>query len=71
MKVRLTRKFAELINGVDLSKVRAGDTLDLSTRDAQILLAEGWAAPEREGGVPPRSEASDQPRRKRTPRKKH
>jgi hypothetical protein len=69
LKVRLTRKFAELINGVDLSKVHAGDTLDLSTRDAQILLAEGWAAPEREGGASPRTEARDGPRRKR-PRKK-
>jgi hypothetical protein len=69
MKVRLTRKFAELINGVDLSKVHAGDTLDLSARDAQILLAEGWAAPEREGRASPRTEARDEPRRKR-PRKK-
>jgi hypothetical protein len=44
MKIRLTRKFADLINGVDLSKAHAGETLDLPERDADILLAEGWAS---------------------------
>ena len=44
MKVRLLRKFANLINGVDLSKAHAGETLDLPKRDADILLAEGWAS---------------------------
>ena len=43
MKIRLTHKFAELINGIDLSKFHAGDTLDLSPAEAQILMAEGWA----------------------------
>jgi hypothetical protein len=44
-KVRLTRKFAEIINGIDLSRARAGEELELSARDAQMLIAEGWAAP--------------------------
>jgi len=43
MKVRLTRKFADLINGIDLSKAHAGETRELSDREAGILLAEGWA----------------------------
>jgi hypothetical protein len=43
MKIRLTRKFADLINGIDLSKAHAGETLDLSPREAQMLMAEGWA----------------------------
>lgn len=62
MKVRLTRKFAELINGIDLSKAKQGDTLDLSPHDATMLMAEGWAelAPEQ------RDRAHDQPPRKRS-----
>lgn len=59
MKVRLTRKFSELINGVDLSQVHAGDTLELSPRDAQTLIAEGWASPVLEGGATARDRAHD------------
>jgi flagellar biosynthesis component FlhA len=43
LRIRLIRKLAERLNGVDLSKVRVGDSLDLSSRDARILIAEGWA----------------------------
>ena len=63
MKVRLTRKFADLINGIDLSKAHTGETLDLSQRDAEILLAEGWA--EYAGAVQPRETAHEV-----TPKKK-
>jgi hypothetical protein len=45
MRVRLKRKLSESINGVDLSGAREGDTLDLSPRDALLLIAEGWATP--------------------------
>ena len=45
IKVRLTRKFAQFINGVDLSRARAGEEIELSARDAELLIAEGWAAP--------------------------
>ncbi len=44
LKVRLTRKLAQIINGIDLSRARAGEELELSTRDAEVLIAEGWAA---------------------------
>jgi hypothetical protein len=47
--VRLTRKYAEAIDGVDLSRNQVGDLLDLSARDARILIAEGWAAPSEQG----------------------
>lgn len=43
--VRLTRKYAEMINGVDLSGHEVGDQLQLNARDAALLIAEGWAAP--------------------------
>ena len=57
MKIRLTRKFADVINGVDISKAHEGETLDLSQREAEILLAEGWA--EYEGGAQPRDTAHE------------
>jgi hypothetical protein len=43
LRVRMIRKLAERINGVDLTKVQVGDALDLPARDARILIAEGWA----------------------------
>jgi hypothetical protein len=43
MQVRLTRKFATVINGFDLSRYKVGDLLDLQQRDAQMLVDEGWA----------------------------
>lgn len=47
MKVWLTRKHAERIDGVDLRAYEVGDTLDVPPEDARILLAEQWAAIER------------------------
>ena len=43
MRVRLTVKLAEMVNGVDLSRHREGDILDLSDRDAAMMIAGGWA----------------------------
>ena len=63
MKVRLTRKFADLINGIDLSKADTGEMLDLTDREARLLLAEGWA--EYEGGSQPRAHAHETPGQKR------
>ena len=70
MKVRLTQKLSEVIDGVDLSKANTGDTLDLTENDARTLIAEGWAAPLYEGGTPVRDRAHDKPRARRTRRKK-
>jgi hypothetical protein len=47
MKVRLTKKLAHVIDGVDLGGHSVGETLDLPPRQARLLLAEEWAAPER------------------------
>jgi hypothetical protein len=47
MKVWLTRKHADRIDGIDLRPYAVGDTLDLPPDDARILLAEEWAALER------------------------
>ena len=43
IRVRLTRKFAQILNGIDLSRVTAGETLELPAREAQLLVAEGRA----------------------------
>ena len=43
MKIKLERKFAELIDDVNISKYRVGDVIDLPWHDAKMLLAEGWA----------------------------
>lgn len=45
MRVHLTRKLAESVDGVDLSAHRAGDTFDLPNREAELLIAENWAVP--------------------------
>lgn len=49
MRVRLTRKLAEVIDGVDLSGHTVGETFDLPRRDAHLLIAEGWAQRDRRG----------------------
>ena len=43
--VRLTHKYAEAIDDVDLSRHSVGDTLELRAHDASLLIAEGWAEP--------------------------
>ena len=47
MRVRLTKKLAEKIDGIDLRGRAIGDTLDLNPRDAAVLVAEGWAHADR------------------------
>ncbi len=46
MRVRLTRKLAESVDGVDLSAYGVGDVLDVPPADAHLLIAENWAVPE-------------------------
>ena len=46
MRVRLTRKLAESVDGVDLSRCHVGDSLNLPARDARLLIAEHWATPD-------------------------
>ncbi len=45
VSVRLTRKHAESLDGVDLSGFNVGDRLELAFREATLLIAEGWAVP--------------------------
>jgi len=45
LRIKLTRKLALLVNGVDLSEVEVGDVLVLSVEHASMLIREGWAEP--------------------------
>ena len=47
MRVRLTRKFADTIDGVDLRGHEVDEVFDVPTRDARLLVAEEWAIAER------------------------
>ena len=72
MCVRLTRKYADLIDGVDLSSAHVGDRIDLSRHDAEVLIAEGWAEAAARGRRQPveRAHAADKPRQRRHTLKK-
>lgn len=45
MRVRLVKKLADMIDGIDLSRARTGDILTLGFEQALLLVAEGWAVP--------------------------
>ena len=47
MHVRLQRKLAEKIDGIDLSNHEVGDVIELPERKARMLVAEGWGVIER------------------------
>jgi len=68
VSVRLLRKYAASIDGVNLEKATVGDRLDLPPRDAHILIAEGWAVradDERLERLLPRALAADSSSRSR------
>ena len=45
MKIQLTRKLADSIDGVDLSRGEVGEVINVKRHDAQLLIAEGWGVP--------------------------
>jgi hypothetical protein len=47
MKVRLVRKLALMVDGVDSSNHDIGDVIELPERKGRLLIAEGWAVAER------------------------
>ena len=49
MELRLTRKLAEVIDGVDLTGRTVGDILKLPASEARLLIAEGWAVEDTKG----------------------
>jgi len=47
MRLLLTRKFADQIDGVNLKAYEVGDVIDLPVTEGRLLIAERWAIPER------------------------
>ena len=45
MQIRLERKLADYLDGVDVSAYRQGDIVELPRREAELLIAERWAVP--------------------------
>jgi hypothetical protein len=41
--VRLTRKLANFLNGLNVTDVRVGDVIELPQAKAMMLVTEGWA----------------------------
>jgi hypothetical protein len=50
-RIRLTRKLAAVVNGVDLSSRKVGDIIELSDSLARMMIAERWAEPVDQPGV--------------------
>ena len=45
LRLRLTKKFADMIDGVDLRAFMVGQTIRVMPAEARLLIAEGWAEP--------------------------
>jgi hypothetical protein len=45
MRVRLTRRLADQIDGVNLAAYQVGDVLEVTPHDGDLLIAEQWAVP--------------------------
>jgi hypothetical protein len=73
MKIRLTRKLAKQLDGIDLSPYDVGDVVELSAPEAKLLIAERWADPceTRATASPrqPRAAAAEHARKRRKPRR--
>jgi hypothetical protein len=52
MKVVLTRKLADSMDGVDVSAHEVGDALELPAPQADLLIAEGWVVIDRRSQPP-------------------
>jgi hypothetical protein len=43
VRVRLTRKLADSIDGIDLENRQVGDVFEVSASEGRLLIAERWA----------------------------
>jgi hypothetical protein len=41
--IRLIKKLAAVLNGIDVSALKVGDIIDLPDTAARVMVAEGWA----------------------------
>jgi hypothetical protein len=47
MRVLLTKKLANHIDGVDISAHKVGEVFEVSPKEGHLLIAEQWAIPDR------------------------
>lgn len=45
IRIRLTRKLAAVLNGLDVSSLHVGDVIELPDSAARMMIAERWAEP--------------------------
>jgi hypothetical protein len=65
VRVRLTRKLANEIDGVNLADNKVGEVIDLPDQKGRMLVAEDWAILERRSEVLPfRRRKRNQPHRR-------
>jgi hypothetical protein len=63
-RIRLIRKLALTMNGVDVSQVEVGDTVELDESQAEMMIELGWAEPAADGDASSSGlAASSRPRR--------
>ena len=59
MRVVLTKKLAEIIDGIDIRSYRVGDLLYLPANEARLIVAENWAIADRRACI--RGQQNDLP----------
>jgi hypothetical protein len=52
IRIRLIRKLAAVLNGIDVSRLSVGDVIELPDSAARMMIAERWAEPLTEPLVP-------------------
>ena len=50
MRVRIVRKLADRVDGIDITNCDVGDLIDLRENEAYVMVAERWAVPARRRG---------------------
>lgn len=61
MRVRLVRKLADQVDGIDLKGRDVGDVIELAEPDARVIVAEQWAIPARRRADGPVAAHAPQP----------
>jgi hypothetical protein len=50
MRVRIVRKLADRVDGIDLTHYGVGEVIDLPETDGRLIVAEEWGVPARREG---------------------
>jgi hypothetical protein len=63
VNIRLTRKYCDVLNGIDLRPFRVGQIINIDDRLAAILIVEGCAEPVRLHDVATADDRGAKPKR--------